>query len=299
MSPFAHLQESAIQALGLNDDERIERIRSGRWIGYPQAKLAMARLNELLAHPPISRMPNLLIVGDTNNGKTMLVQRFRNQHPAHDNPHGDAIVVPVLYVQAPPVPDEGRLYNNILEQLFAPYRAGERIDKKQSQVLKLLKSVGLRMLIIDEIQHVLAGSLNRQRTFLNVLKYIGNELQVPIVAVGIKDAFRAIQTDPQLANRFEPIWLPRWQMDTDFKRLLVSFERMLPLREASELHNPELANRLLGMSEGLIGELSRILNEAAVLAIKSGKEHIDSQLLDGMDWCTPSERKRQLDRRGG
>lgn len=106
------------------------------------------------------------------------------------------------------------------------------------------------MLIIDEIQHVLAGSLNRQRTFLNVLKYMGNELQVPIVAVGIKDAFRAIQTDPQLANRFEPVWLPRWQMDTDFKRLLVSFERMLPLRQASELHNPELANRLLGMSEG-------------------------------------------------
>jgi len=38
-------------------------------------------------------MPNMLLVGDTNNGKTMLVQRFRAQHPAHDNPQGAGVRV--------------------------------------------------------------------------------------------------------------------------------------------------------------------------------------------------------------
>lgn len=296
MSEFEHLSDKAAQALNLSDEARISYICGDRWIGYSQAKFIMNRLNELLVYPRNSRMPNLLIVGDTNNGKTMLVRRFHDQHPAHDNPHGDAVKVPVLYVQAPPVPDEGRLYNNILDRLFAPYRVSERVDKKQYQVFKLLKSVGLQLLIIDEIQHVLAGSMNRQRTFLNVLKYLGNELQVSIVAVGINDAFRAIQTDPQLANRFEPVWMPRWKDGDEFDRLLFSFEQMLPLRKASDLTSTELANRLLGMSEGLLGELSRILVKAAVVAIQEKKERIDFRILDSLRWCAPSERKNQSEK---
>lgn len=55
---------------------------------------------DLLVFPKQSRMPNLLIVGETNNGKTVLVNRFRDKHPPLDNPNGDAIILPVLYIQA-------------------------------------------------------------------------------------------------------------------------------------------------------------------------------------------------------
>lgn len=298
MLELSHLSEATAKLLELDDAARITRIRQPRWIGYPQAKTILARLETLLAYPPSHRMPNLLIVGDTNNGKTMLVQRFCNQHPADDNLDGDNVQVPVLYVQAPPMPDEGRLYNTILELLFASYKPSDRVDKKQFQVLKILRAVGLKLLVIDEIHHVLAGSLNRQRTFLNVLKYLGNELQIPIVAVGTRDAFRALQTDPQLANRFEPALLPRWTFDTDFLRLLASFEKLLPLRQPSVLHDTTLATKLFSMSEGYIGELSRLLAEAAVVAVQSGKERIDTKLLESMGWVSPSNRKRQIDKGG-
>lgn len=292
---MSHLNESTLKLLELSDAERIERIRAPRWIGYPQAKAILAKLEDLLTYPKSHRMPNLLVVGDTNNGKTMLVQRFCSQHPADDNPAGDGIRVPVLFVQAPPIPDEGRFYNAILELLFAPYKPNDRVDKKQFQVIKLLKYVGLHMLVIDEIHHVLAGNLNRQRAFLNVLKYLGNELQVPIVAIGTRDAFRALQTDPQLANRFEPALLPRWEFDTDFLRLLASFERMLPLREPSVLHDTTLATKLFSMSEGYIGELSRLLTSAAVHAVETEQERIDERVLNGINWVPPSDRKRQID----
>jgi hypothetical protein len=49
----------------------------------------------------------LLIVGDTNNGKTMIVNRFERLHLADDNPDGETIRLPVLIVQAPPTPAEG------------------------------------------------------------------------------------------------------------------------------------------------------------------------------------------------
>lgn len=293
---YPHLHKKTATYLDADTEERIWHIRSPHWIGYPQAEHILNKLEDLLVYPKIHRMPNLLIVGDTNNGKTMLAHRFLRKHPADQNLDGDSVLVPVLLVQAPPVSDEGRFYNTILDAIFAPYKSHDRIDKKQTQVIHLLKRMQTRMLIIDEIHHILAGSMNRQRAFLNVIKYLGNDLQIPIVGIGTKDAFRALQTDPQLSNRFEPAVLPRWNLDRNFLRLLVSFERMIPLKRPSELQTRELAVRLYNMSEGYIGELSRILTEAAATAVQNETEQINHEVLDSIDWVTPTERKRQIDK---
>ena len=293
---YPHLHKKTATYLDADTEERIWHIRSPHWIGYPQAEHILNKLEDLLVYPKIHRMPNLLIVGDTNNGKTMLAHRFLRKHPADQNLDGDSVLVPVLLVQAPPVPDEGRFYNTILDAIFAPYKSHDRIDKKQTQVIHLLKRMQTRMLIIDQIHHILAGSMNRQRAFLNVIKYLGNDLQIPIVGIGTKDAFRALQTDPQLSNRFEPAVLPRWNLDRNFLRLLVSFERMIPLKRPSELQTRELAVRLYNMSEGYIGELSRVLTEAAATAVQNETEQINHEVLDSIGWVTPTERKRQIDK---
>lgn len=286
-----HLNESAKAALALSDQERINFIRRPRWIGYTKAKQIIAQLENLLTHPKIHRMPNLLLVGETNNGKTMIVNRFHQLHPATDDPKTERFQLPVLVVQAPPVPSETRFYNAILEKLSAPYRASDRVDKKQFQVLKILSRVRIQMMIIDEIHQIVAGKTGKQRQFLNTIKYLGNELQIPIVGVGTYEAFNALQTDPQLANRFEPTVLPRWEQGQEYLRLLSSFERMLPLKRPTHLAEKDLAFKLLGMSEGTIGELSALLARAAMSAIEKKTETITPKLLDGLGWVRPSERK--------
>src|SRR5215813_10618981 len=166
-----HLGVAARGVLDLPAAERIAHIRRPRWIGYTRAKQLLGKLDDLLTHPKTHRMPNLLIVGNTNAGKTMLANRFVQLHPTDDNPEGEAAIVPVLAIQAPPGPDEGRFYNTILEALFAPYNPRERVAQKQIQVLRILKRIGLRMLIIDEVHNVLTGPVHKQRQFLNVLEY--------------------------------------------------------------------------------------------------------------------------------
>lgn len=291
-----HLHAAARGVLDLPAAERIEHLRRPRWIGYPRAKHLLDKLDDLLTHPKTHRMPNLLIIGDTNAGKTMLANRFVQLHPADDNPNGDAAIVEVLAIQAPPGPDEGRFYNAILEALFAPYNPRERVAQKQVQVLRILKGVGLRMLIIDEVHNVLTGPVNKQRQFLNVLKYLGNDLQIPLVGLGTKEALRAIQADPQLANRFEPAALPPWQLNQEFQMLLASFEQVLPLRKASRLADEQMARKLLTLSEGSLGELSVLLTSAAVYAVQSGTERIDEKVLTAIDWTLPSERRRRAER---
>ena len=70
---LSHLTTTAQAAAVLPDAERIARIRAERWIGYSRAREALAKLEELLTHPVRQRMPNLLLIGPTNNGKSMLI----------------------------------------------------------------------------------------------------------------------------------------------------------------------------------------------------------------------------------
>jgi ATP-dependent Clp protease ATP-binding subunit ClpA len=197
-----------------------------------------------------------------------------------------------VVIQAPPVPEERRFYQAILDQVFAPFRPSSSVEDLQHETLRMLVTINVKMLIIDEIHHVLAGPLLKQRHFLNVIKYMGNELQIPIVAAGTHDAFNAIQIDPQLANRFEPALLPRWSMNEDYLRLLASFEPTLRLEQPSNLMEPALATKILTLSGGSIGEISTLLTRAAVRAIDEGSERITNVTLDSCGYVAPSERRR-------
>ncbi len=273
-------------------DERIAKIQGSRWIRYPLADRITSKLEELLLLPRTHRMPNLLIVGETNNGKTALVRRFLRGHPPQESSGEVPSSIPVVAIEAPPVPDERRLYQAILREVFAPFRSSARAGQLEHEVVSLLGAIGVKVLIIDEIQHVLAGPLLRQRAFLNVIKHLGNELQLPIVAVGTQDAFNAIQTDPQLANRFEPAVLQRWTMGEDYLRLLASFEKLLALEHRSELLEPAMAIKILSLSEGTIGEISTLLCRAAITAIENATERITISSLERCGYVAPSERRR-------
>lgn len=290
-SPLAHLAPQVREIALMDDSVRIEWIQKDRWIGYTRAKQALAKLQWLLAHPKKMRMPNLLIVAPTNNGKTMVVEKFRRDHARSLSLDGRADVIPVLRVQMPSAADPLRFYQAILEALSAPTRRGHRLVEKEGQAIRLLRATGVQMLVIDEIHNALAGPTNKLSEMLNLLKNLGNDLQIPLVGVGTKDALQVIHSDDQLANRFEPFPLPRWQDDDELQDLLVSFQQALPLRCLSDLTNPVLTRRIVAMSEGILGEIVALLMRAAEAAIRAGTERIDLALFDSVDFQPPSARR--------
>lgn len=291
-----HLIPSAQKTAQLPDAERIARIRADRWIGYTQAQKSLAKLEELFTHPERQRMPNLLIVGPTNNGKTMLVEKFRRQHPVTTSDDGQTEQIPILAMQMPSDPTISRFYTMLLYSLNAPNFGSRRVSDLEELSLRILRQVGLRMLVIDELHNVLAGSGPQQRQFLNLLRFLGNELRIPLVCVGTKEAYLAIRSDDQLENRFEPFSLPLWTLDDEFSSLLASFAAVLPLRRASQLHLPDIAHYILSKSEGTIGEITTLLTRSAILAVETGSECIDRQILGLVDYSSPTERRRTFER---
>ncbi|XHO98337.1 TniB family NTP-binding protein (plasmid) [Azospirillum sp. A26] len=290
-----HLSDVTRQIAESTDDEaRIERILADRYIAYTRANDAVAKLEWLLRSPKKMRMPNLLIVGPTNSGKTMITEKFRRMHPPTMSLDGRADIVPVLRVQMPSAADPLRFYHVVLESLGAPGVAAakwQRLVQKESQAIQLLRATGVRVLIIDEIHNALAGPTNKLSEMLNLLRYLGNELQIPLVAVGVKEALQVIHSDDQLANRFEPFPLPRWQDDDELRSLLAAFERALPLRRPSGLANPVMTRRLIALSEGILGEIVTLIVRAAEMAVRTGNERIDVGLFERIDFMPPSARR--------
>lgn len=290
----SHLIPSAQALTGLPTDERIQRIRSDHWIGYPRALETINRLEMLYHWPRKQRMPNLLLIGPTNNGKSMIIEKFRRHHPASSS--DDQEHIPVLCLQMPAEPSVLRFYVALLAAMGAPLRPGTRLPVLEQLALSLLRRVGVKILVIDELHNLLAGQSNHRREFLNLLRFLGNELHIPLVGVGTREAYLAIRSDDQLENRFEPIVLPLWEVNDDSYSLLASFAAVFPLCRRSYIATPDMARYLLTRSEGTIGELAHLLTAAAVAAVESGEEAINHRTLTLADYAGPSERRRQFER---
>lgn len=295
---LSHLIAASRATARLSNAERINHIRADRWIGYTRARAALSRLEELFAWPNKQRMPNLLIIGPTNNGKSMIVEKFRRQYPgAKPMDEEEDPVIPVVVMQMPPEPRASRFYVMLLASIGIPaYHGRSRASELEHLALNQLRNVKARMLVIDELHNVLAGPADNRREFLNLLRFLGNELRIPLVGIGTRDAYLAIRTDDQLENRFEPLLLPQWQEGDELLSLLASFAAVLPLRRPSQIATDDMAKYVLARTEGTIGEITKLLTCAAIAAVSSGDECINDKTLLLTDYQSPTERRRTFER---
>ncbi|TSK09168.1 MAG: AAA family ATPase [Geobacter sp.] len=277
------------EVLNANAAERIEYLKTDKWIPYPRANQILGKLEDLFNEPVQLRVSSLLIVGDSNNGKSSVVKKFERDHPKTDGM--DCAAYPVMYVQAPPVPDERRFYDEIFSTLMVPFRHRDDPSQKIDMIDYYFNKLGTRMLIVDEIHNVLCGSVPKQRAFMNALKNLGNRMKMPLVLVGTKEALAATNTDTQISSRFRPMGLPLWKLDADFARLLASIETILPLHRPSMLATPEVATAVFELSEGNIGEIFALVNDAAMVAVDSGSEQLTIKEIKACGFVAPSKRR--------
>jgi hypothetical protein len=274
-----NLTKEALEYLSKNDNERILYCKKDHWIGYGAALKLIEILEDKFYDPPQMRHEGLLIYGDSNNGKTAILKKMYDLHKVKLEPieKGDITTyeIPILYFQAPTIPDESRLYSLILDELCVPHKRIEKVTIKANLVKHYLRKLGTKMILIDEIHSALTGNLNKQRTFIDDLKQLSNSLSLTIILAGTRIAHSALSIGAETESRFPSIELPRWNNDRKYRSFVATYERCLPLKEASNLaEDPEIMSALFHKSEGLIGKTVNLIKKAAVKAIKSKREYI-------------------------
>jgi len=293
LSDYQHIHPDFRHIMRLSDVERCRFMDEQRFIRYPTANRIIDHLQDLLNKPQRPRMPSMLMVGESNNGKTTIIRRFME---LCGNGYIDSKVEPVLPVilaEAPPTADEKSLYLSIMQQFFAPHRSTDPVSRLRYQVLDMFRSHHVKMLIIDEFHSLLTGSAVKQREVMNAIKFLCNELAIPIVGVGTREAVRVLHTDPQHASRFEVISLPLWELNREFQQILANIELLLPLKNPSKLHVAESAAILHSISEGNLGNLIRLLTECTSFAIKNGEETISKSIIEQHAWVRPTHGIRE------
>ena len=196
-----HLAPQAAALMNMTDDLRIRAIRTDRWIGFSRAKFALERLQFLCEHPPSTRPPGLAIYAHSGMGKTMLVEKFRRTNPPTVDTVAGVETVPVLSISLSSKPSERRIYAQLLSSSGASLRHAMTLVEMEVRALSILKQLKVRVIVIDEVHNLLAGSPREQRVILQLFRHLSNELKASLVFLGIADAREAIAGDTQLSRR--------------------------------------------------------------------------------------------------
>lgn len=288
---YKHLNERCQDIVLLDAKDRIRYMHKDILIEYPKIKEIHSLLNQLMDRPKKPRMQNLLIIGESNIGKTSIISSFEKKHHSYvieDENEMSIIVRPVILALASDSADVKDLYASILEAFWSPFNPGDTLVKLRHQVFHQMQECNVKILIIDEIHHFLRGTSKQQRNVMDALKNIGTKLMIPIVGVGLREASLILTSDPQLSSRFDLIKLSKWELNKDFRVLLQAFEKRLPLKKPSNLASKEKTTLLHMISQGNLGNLHRLLIECTSYAIENETEEITLEIINKFKWIKPT-----------
>ncbi|WP_428826193.1 TniB family NTP-binding protein [Azonexus sp. IMCC34842] len=226
----------------------------------------------------------LLIIGHSGGGKSTLLEHYESKHP---RVHEKGITrIPVLRVSVPSSPSAKSLAEAILVALKDPKAHRGTASEKTERILIWLERCGVELILFDEFQHLFyTATVIVFRDVTDWLKRLISNANVGIVACGLPEAALVVDSNEQLARRFcARIQLTPFSMDDDddfieFRGLLRSFQKLLPIPVETPLFEANLARRMYIASYGLLDYLGKVLEGAVSVAVTARQPQIDLPVL--------------------
>lgn len=267
-------------------EDRMQLIKS-LYIHFPRNEAALRAIHACHTHAKRSNeSEGILIKGETGTGKTTLVQLYMKDYPRRHTP--EKTIVPVLYTRVPVPATCKSLVSRLLAAIGDP--AAEK-GTQISQTLRLkrfLEVCCVELFILDEFQHFQDRDSHKVlRTVSDWLKLLMDETGVPIVLVGLPYSHTILDApgNEQLQRRFGGrIELEAFRYSTskerqDFRRFLNVIDDKLPLAEKSDLADPSTALCIFEATNGVIGNVMKLIRHATRFALESNQEKLTMDIL--------------------
>ncbi|PSV30908.1 TniB family NTP-binding protein [Photobacterium sp. GB-72] len=217
----------------------------------------------------------MMVFGASGVGKTTVIKKYLSNNKRDSEIRGD--IIPVLHIELPgnakPVDAARELLLEMGEPLALYDTDLTRLTKKLTD---LIRSVGVRLIIIDEFQHLIEEKSNRILTeVVNWLKMILNKTNCPVVLFGMPYSKLVLGAKSQLHGRFSIQFELRpfsYEGGTGtFQKFLMHLDKALPFEKQAGLANESLQKKLYAFSQGNMRSLRNLIYQASIEAID--KQH--------------------------
>lgn len=265
--------------------EQVAVTDASRWqefkelhVEYDALHEALSRIHELQVHGKMDRHQArcAFFYGPTGAGKTRCIETYvktENDKARASGARND----PVRKIEIPTDCTPKTLNSLILAELGTSMASRESEAESTIRASNGIVYQGWKLLILDEAQHLLRH--NSAKIAFKVADHWKRLLDTagcPILIAGLRQIEDLLHENPQLKRRSAPpIRLPalgfgdRMERNT-FRRILNKFDEALPFKQSAELDRMDLAMRLHLATGGAIGEVSRLLYDAGLLAMRKG-----------------------------
>lgn len=276
----SHLTSEAAEALNLPLEDRALRMLSDRFVEHEIFTKILEYAAYFVNGPIPERRTGLIVSAESGSGKTMIGKAIWRRFQAVEATPYSAAQNPVIYITMQGAREASQIRLSLLVALGFPKPESLTGDERELRFSKLALACGLRLILIDEFQDVLMGTVRQQRLALNVIKDIMNNLPVAVIALGTPDVKHAMSADEHLATRFDKLVLPKWRADRYLANFLDAYESTLPLHEPSHLSALGTMRMLVKETNGTLTHIVRRIQRAAALAVEEGGERITAALLE-------------------
>ncbi|WP_410511759.1 TniB family NTP-binding protein [Paenibacillus sp. BR2-3] len=262
---------------------------------FSEVLLELEEIHELSKDSLITEQ--LCIIGPTGAGKSTLVELYVSNYPRKEET--ERTVIPVLLLKVPPRARSPKvLASKILRIMGDPLFDKGTEENMTNRIQHFVKACDIQMIILDEFHHLIDRDTDHVlATASDWLKTFIDEVNIPVVLCGLPVSERIFEHNEQLDGRYpNRVVLPPFSFSSkeqiiEFRKFLVSIDKLLPFSNLSHISDPEIAAKIYYFSSGIPRYIMRLLKQATKYALKKGDDQISEiDLRDAFDRITRSTR---------
>lgn len=283
MVPEDHLHES-VRAIATEKVEvRMDFIQHDHYFDLSVTAPILGQLEWLINQPDRVRPRCMLVTAVSGMGKSAMIAELKRRHPPIQSKKDGTTCHPLLVHEVvPPATPQKLLAGICLSANLPAYSTS--IKDYQSFVRDQITALLVKLVILDEVQAFMHATGNAPQHCCDILKWLTNATQRPVVAFGTPEVLPIFSRDNQLKRRFRHRNIREWTLGPELQSFVKTVLMYLPLQEPWDpvMLTAGSLKQILKIAEGTTDGIIELLKEIASENLSEGKECIEARDLKKM-----------------